>query len=420
MANIKGMEQELLELRENTLNEFKEVDPSGMDSQKLEEWNTRNEKMSELVSKIKEAKKFEAEKADMESELEKGKAVEPNAIHADVKEAPRTLGSELLESKAYQAFMKDGQKNISSELKFNPAYEFKTTLTETGYPPAVTRSDLVVPTAVRDPQNVLDLIDTITTDNYQYKYLEESTFTNNTAATAEGSALGENALAFTEKTENIRKIGAFLPVTEELLADVSAVQGYLDSRLRTMVNLAVTDQIMAGGGVAPNLTGILNATGINTFAYGGYSGGLKRIGQIYEAITEIQKDSFLNPDAIIMHPSDWYQVVTEVADTSGTSGAGFTQTQPLFIGAGQFGGAVGQSLWGLPVVLDTTRPAGTAVVGVFGGGQAIHIVARQGMEIAMSDSHDANFTKDIIVMKATVRLGLPIYRASAFCSITGL
>jgi hypothetical protein len=38
----------------------------------------------------------------------------------------------------------------------------------------------------------------------------------------------------------------------------------------------------------------------------------------------------------------------------------------------------------------------------------------------MSDSHDANFTKDIIVMKATVRLGLPIYRASAFCSITGL
>ena len=418
--DIKTMEAELLELRENTLNEFKEVDPSQMDAQKLEEWGNRNEKMSELVSKIKEAKKFEAEKADMEAELEKGKAVEPKAIHSEKVDEPTTLGDELLNSKAYQSFMKDGQKNITSELKFNPRVELKTTLTETGYPPAVTRSDLVVPTATRDPQTVLDLIDTITTDTFQYKYLEESTFTNNSSATAEGSALGENALAFTEKTENIRKIGAFLPVTEELLADVSALQGYLDSRLRTMVNLAVSDQIMAGSGVAPNLTGILNVTGINTFAYGGYSGGLKRIGQIYEAITEIQKDSFLTPDAIIMHPSDWYQVVTEVADTSGTSGAGFTQTQPLFIGAGQFGGAVGQSLWGLPVVLDTTRPAGTAVVGVFGGGQAIHIVARQGMEIAMSDSHDANFTKDIIVMKATVRLGLPVYRPTAFCTITGL
>tara|TARA_R100001126_G_scaffold98053_3_gene71919 strand:- start:1191 stop:2450 length:1260 start_codon:yes stop_codon:yes gene_type:complete len=418
--DIKTMEAELLELRENTLNEFKEVDPSSMDAQKLEEWGNRNEKMSELVAKIKEAKKFEAEKSDMETELEKGKAVEPKAIHSEKVDEPTTLGDELLNSKAYTSFMQDGQKNITSELKFNPRVELKTTLTETGYPPAVTRSDLVVPTATRDPQTVLDLIDTITTDTFQYKYLEESTFTNNSDATAEGSALGENALAFTEKTENIRKIGAFLPVTEELLADVSAVQGYLDSRLRTMVNLAVSDQIMAGSGVAPNLTGILNVSGINTFAYGSYSGALKRIGQIYEAITEIQKDSFLTPDAIIMHPSDWYQVVTEVADTSGTSGAGFTQTQPLFIGAGQFGGAVGQSLWGLPVVLDTTRPAGTAVVGVFGGGQAIHIVARQGMEIAMSDSHDANFTKDIIVMKATVRLGLPVYRPTAFCTITGL
>lgn len=419
MSDIKTMEQELLDLRENTLNEFKEVDPKHMDAQKLEEWEKRNDHMTELSTAIKEAKKaekFANERAEMESVVEKGKAVEPQAIHTEVKDqGPQTLGQALMESKAYNAFMNDGQKNITSELKFNPTFEFKTTLTETGYPPAVTRSDLIVPTALRNPQNVLDLIDTITTDTYQYKYLEETTFTNQSAATAEGGTLGENALAFTEKTENIRKVGSFLPVTEELLADVSAVQGYLDSRLRTMVNLAVTDQIMAGSGVAPNLTGILNATGINTFAFGAYGGNLKRIGQFYEAITEIQKDSFLSPDAIIMHPSDWYQVVTEVNDVTNNG-----SLNPLFIGAGQFGGAVGQSLWGLPVVLDTTRPAGTALVGVFGGGQAIHIVARQGMEIAMSDSHDENFVKDIMVMKATVRLGLPIYRASAFCSITGL
>ena len=156
--------------------------------------------------------------------------------------------------------MDSGQKNISSELKWNPKYEFKTTLTESGYPPAVTRSDLLVPTALRNPNTILDLIDTINTDQFQYKYLEETTFTNNSAPTAEGSALGENALSFTEKTENIRKIGSFLPVTEELLADVSAVQGYLDSRLQTMVQLQVTDQILAGSGSGSNLTGLLNVS----------------------------------------------------------------------------------------------------------------------------------------------------------------
>jgi len=413
--DIKGMEQELLELRENTLKEFSDVDPKHMDAQKLEEWNSRNDRMSELVNDIKAAKKFEGEKAAMEKGVEESQKVESKGIHAEVKEGPQTLGDSLLESKAYNSFMKEGQINISSELKFDPRYEFKTTLTETGYPPAVTRSDLVVPTATRDPQNVLDLIDTITTDSFQYKYLEETTFTNNSAAAAEAAALGENALAFTERTESIRKIGGFLPVTEELLADVSAVQGYLDSRLRTMVNLAVSDQIMAGSGSAPNLTGILNKSGINTFDFSSFAGNLKRIGQFYQAITEIQKDSFLQPDAIIMHPSDWYELVTEVNAVT-TSGS----LNPLFVGAGQFGNGVTQSLWGLPVIADTTRPAGTAVVGVFGGGQACHIVARQGMEVAMSDSHDANFTKDIIVMKATVRLGFPIYRAEAFCSITNL
>ena len=180
-----------------------------------------------------------------------------------------------------------------------------------------------------------------------------------------------------------------------------------------MVNLAVGDQIIAGGGSGANLTGILNVSGINTFDFSSFSGNLKRVGQIYEAITEIQKDSFLSPDAIIMHPSDWYQTVTEVNAVT-TSGS----LNPLFVGAGQFGGAVGQTMWGLPVVLDTTRPAGTPIVGVFGGGQACHIVARQGMEVAMSDSHDENFVKDIMVMKATVRLGFPVYRPTAFCTIT--
>tara|TARA_R110002020_G_scaffold130045_2_gene291071 strand:+ start:3421 stop:4692 length:1272 start_codon:yes stop_codon:yes gene_type:complete len=423
MSKLETLKKELQELRENTMSEFKEMESTDFTSEKKEEWAKRNEKMSELNGQIKSAVKIENERKEIEAGLEAGKAVEPKAIHTEPKaeEAPvQSLGKQFMNSQAHEAFVKNGQKNISSELKWNPQVELKTTLTETGYPPAVTRSPLVVPTATLNPLQIPDLIDTITTDNYQYKYLEETTFTNNSTAKAEGSALGENALAFTERTESIRKIGSFLPVTEELLNDVSAVEGYLDSRLQTMVRLAVSDQMVGGSGVAPNLTGILNKGGINSFAFGAYGGGLKRIGQIYEAITEIRKDSFLEPDAIIMHPEDWYQVVTEVADTSGTSGAGFTQTTPLFVGAGQFGGGVGQTLWGLPVVLSTEVGAGTAIVGVFGGGQAIHIVARQGMEVAMSDSHDDNFVKDIVVLKATVRMGMPIYRASAFCKITGL
>ena len=37
-------------------------------------------------------------------------------------------------------------------------------------------------------------------------------------------------------------------MTEELLADVSAAQGYIDSRLRFMVRQTISDQILGGSG----------------------------------------------------------------------------------------------------------------------------------------------------------------------------
>ena len=415
MANLIDLKKELQDLRESTMSEFSALESTGFDAEKKGEWDKRNERMSELVTSIKEATKIETEKKELEEAIEAGKVVEPKGIHFEKaeSEAPLTLGGQFLESNAYKAFAENGQKNITSELKFNVGYKADTT---TGtMPPSVIRSPRIQESAQRDPFALPNLIDTITTDQTSYKYLEETTFTNAGGPIAEGGTYAEDTLAFTERTEVIRKIGSFIPMTDELLADVPAAQGYIDSRLQFMVNSNIQDQILGGSGAGNNLTGFLNKTGINTFNYANYTPatGLKRIGQVLEAITEIQKDSFLNPDAILMHPSDWYQVITETSAVT-TSGS----HNPLFVGAGDFGSSVAATLWGLPVVPTTQLSAGTALVGVFGGGQACHLVARQGMEVSMSDSHDANFVKDIVVMKASVRIGLPIYRASAFCSIT--
>ena len=243
--------------------------------------------------------------------------------------------------------------------------------------------------------------------------MEETTFTNNAAEVAEGSAFGESALAFTEQTENIRKIGVSIPVTEELLADVSAVQGYLDSRLRTMLQLRIDDVLIGGSGSGVNIRGILNKSGINTFDYSSYSGNLKRIGQIYQAITEIRKDAFVEPDAIVMHPSDWNDVVTEVNAVT-TSGA----LNPLFVGAGMFNGQPTSSMWvfllflQLQHLLELLSLETSVVV------NPLILCLDKVWKSHLSDSHDDFFTKDKVMMKASLRMGFPIYRASAFCSIT--
>ena len=55
MSKLVELKKELQELRENTLNEFKDVETTDFDSEKKEEWAKRNERMSELVDSIKEA-----------------------------------------------------------------------------------------------------------------------------------------------------------------------------------------------------------------------------------------------------------------------------------------------------------------------------------------------------------------------------
>ena len=200
MSKLVELKKELQELRENTLNEFKDVDTTDFDSDKKEEWAKRNERMAELVDSIKEAQQIEKEKKEIEAEVEAGKKVEPKAIHSEKVETEeyKTLGQSFLESDAYKSYRDTGIKNVKSELKWDPRVETKTTVTETSWPPAVVRSPRIQESAQLDPYVIPALIDTITTDQYQYKYLEETTYTNNAAPAAEGSALGESALAFTE------------------------------------------------------------------------------------------------------------------------------------------------------------------------------------------------------------------------------
>jgi HK97 family phage major capsid protein len=409
----------LQELRENLAKFAGEKDFSDFTPEDKTTWAQMNEEAKTLADEVREQQIFEKDMKANEEAIQTGKTVASLPIHEEQKEMPKGLGDQVRESRAYKSFMEDGQLNISSEVKYNPLLESKTLLTETGYPPSVVRSDLIVPTPLRNPNSVIDLFSVIPTDTYQYKYLEETTFTNNSAEVAEAGAFGESAIAFTENTENIRKFGVSIPVTEELLSDVASVNGYLDSRLKTMLQLRLDSELINGDGSAPNIRGILNKSGINTFDFSSYAGNLGRIGQLYQAITEIRKDAFMEADAILMHPSDWNDVVTTVtSDFAGTSSAGYAGKDPLFVGAGMFGNGVNPSIWGVKVVPTTAITAGTVLVGTFGGGLASHIITREGMEVAMSDSHDDFFTKDKVMMKASMRLGFAIYRATAFCSIT--
>ena len=369
----------------------------------------------ELATSLDELKIEESKAANEKAMEVDGDAVNELPIAEPQSAGIKTIGEQFTDTDAYKSYLSNGVKGVDSQA------EFKTTLNTTGYPPESLRAPGILETALRDPNAVIGLFDQITTNQNAYVYLEETTFTNNAGEIAESgdiSSANESALAFTERTESIRKIATFLPVTDELLADVSGIQGYVNSRLTTMMRLRMDNQLLNGDGSAPNLTGVLNKSGINTFDYSSYSGELNRLGQVYQAITEIRKDAFVEPDSIVMHPSDWYQIVTSVTDQAGTTSAGLASKNPLIVAAGGFGGDVAARLWGLTVVPSTAIAEGTALVGKFGGGDAAQIVMRQGVDLAVSDSHSDFFAKNQLAIRLTMRMGFVIYRPTAFCSIT--
>lgn len=419
MSKVSELKEQIVKSREELKNIFEGADENGKyTADQKESIAKANADLADMVEdlKIEESKAANAKALEVENAPVNEMPVPP----VDEPKGFKTMGEQLVDSDAYKAYKEQGVKGIDSKGDFSP-YEYKTTLNTTGYPPESLRTPGILETALRDPDSVIGLFDQIETNQNAYVYLEETTFTNNAGAVAEAadiSTSNEGALAFTERTESIRKMATFLPVTDELLADVAGVQGYVNSRLSTMMKLNMDNQLINGNGTAPNLTGVLNKSGINTFDYSSYSGELGRLGQIYQAITEIRKDVFTEADSIVMHPSDWYQIVTAVNDFAGTSSAGYAAKNPLFVVAGGFGADAAPRIWGLKVVPSTVIAEGTALVGKFGGGEAAHVVMRQGVDLAVSDSHSDFFAKNQLAIRLTMRLGFPIYRAESFCSIT--
>ena len=409
MSEVAKLKEQIAKSREELKAAFDSQEDGKYTAEAKEKIKGYNDELAGLVDDLKiEEARVKNEKA-LEVDNEPVNSI-PNAMPEQ--KGPQSIGEQFANSDAYKAYTESGVKGVDSHA------EFKTTLNTTGYPPESLRAPGILETALRNPDSVIGLFDQINTTQNAYVYLEETTFTNNAGAVAEStdiSSANEGALAFTEKTESIRKMATFLPVTDELLADVAGIQGYVNSRLSTMMKLNLDNQLINGDGSAPNLTGVLNKSGINTFAFGSYSGKLRKIGQIYQAITEIRKDAFVEPDSIVMHPSDWYDIVTEETSVE-TSGS----RNPLFVVAGGFGADVAPRIWGLKVVPSTVIAEGTMLVGKFGGGDAAQVIMREGVDLAVSDSHSDFFAKNQLAIRLTMRLGFAIYRPTAFCTITAM
>lgn len=403
--NLNAKQAELAAIFEKAKTSVDGQDRYDLTPVQLEDVKARNAELNDLGKQLEDAKAIDDiyqrnSKAIRDgnrpaSQLPLGGDPNTNRPRQPVK----SLGEMFVESEVYKN--RRGSKKFTVEL---PDFDFMQakTLMETGagYAPESVRTGRIVEYAHRRPV-VADLIPQTPTEQAAVLYMEETTSTNAAATRSEGGSAGESALAYTERSETIREIATFLPVTEIQLEDAPMVRSAIDNRLLAFLDLTEEVQLVTGDGNAPNMTGFLVKSGVQSQA----KGADPTPDAIYKAMTLVRHTGMAEPSAVVMHPNDW-QDIRLLRTTDGI----YIWGSPAEAGP--------ERIWGLPAVITSAETENTALLGDFQ--LYSEIFRRRGANIKVSDSHSDYFIKGKLAIRADKRLTLVIYRAAAFCKVTGI
>jgi HK97 family phage major capsid protein len=368
---------------------------------------------------------YEGREADIKTLLEQHRALkavdgDPFAKVEGVQDAPKEPAAKSLGAQLTDAM---SSKGVKSGDRFSVGIDAKATITEAGggvggvYPQYAPNQPL--PLLFRR-LTISDLLPQGAVSSSSLIYPQETAVTNAAATVAEGATKPASDLTLAQVTEVVRKIATVGKISDEMVNDVPYIQSYVNGRLVLFVQLAEEDQLLNGSGTAPNLRGILNRSGLTAAQAVATD---SRVDAIFKEITKIRAGAFLEPDALVINPTDW-QSIRLSKDSNGQYYGGGPFGFASYGNAGQSGGDTtnlaggSETLWNMRVVVTPAIAQGTALVGAFG--LSAQVLRREGIRVESTNSNEDDFKNNLIAIRVEERLGLAVYRPAGFGTVTGL
>ncbi|MGW6257626.1 phage major capsid protein [Streptomyces sp. NPDC055085] len=408
MAKFPALEDaqgRLDKLRKNTFNVLNEAKDSsgaydmdkitsvpGSKAEKLAWIQAKNSEMAEVKKEVDGYLALADIAGSVQSLAAEAKGAEQGGHEEKGSASLSSVGELFVKSAAFK------QKGDSAHLDVGLKTLFQRSA---GWAPESTRSGLVTLKPMVPAPSVVDHLVTIPVNQAAYKYMEETTYTNNAAEAAEGSTYGEAVLTLTERSQTVEKLAVWLPMTDEQLEDEEGARAYVEARLENMIRQRADLQVLAGDGNTPNLLGTVNKAGIQTRAQGADT----ILDASFKLFTTIRTDGFAEPSVAFLRPTSWQDVaLLKTADG-------------IYIYGNPTQGAP-SVLWGVPVVQTMASPANTMVTGDYASYAFLGI--KRGLDGQVTNSHSTDFINGKQAIRLDMRAVMVHIRPKAFGTLTGL
>lgn len=252
------------------------------------------------------------------------------------------------------------------------------------------------------PVHVRQLIPQGSTASDVVRFVKESGYSNGAAATAEGTTLTQSDFDMTASDANVRKIGTYFRISEEMLADTPQLTSYLSARAPEKLLEVEDTQILSGNGSAPNLSGITtDAAAFDVSASGQFYQSVDSANEFDVLIAALNQLAIANysADTIMLHPTDFHKILL-LKDTTAEyiKKDVYQGLQPQFNG--------------VRVVLNTAITSGTFLVGNFAQGTQLWVRDNVNVEFFREDG--TNVRDGFVTVRVSERVALTNYLPNAF------
>lgn len=386
-----------------------------------EEIKNQLDQIGDLVdSKIEKA--FNAAKDNAKGEVETSLKSEisnlTNAYNEKFEAATKRMDAIEMESKktlsgatrkSFKSAIEEQLKNgsIDAMLKGNSnaaRFEVKADMTMAADYTGVVAGETIVPDFKFDPSrsvHIRTLIPNGSTDAQTIRFPKETGYADNAAATAQGSTLGQSDFDITATSVNVEKIGTYMRLTEEMLADTPQLTSYLSARVPGKVLSAEDNEILNGDGSSPNLDGLFtDGAAFVTSASANFYQSIESANEFDVLIAALDQlaESNYQADTILLNPVDFHKIIL------------LKSTANEYL-KNQIIQGVQPAIMGVPIVINTGVTAGKFLVGNLS--VATQLWIRDGLGIEFSREDSTNFRDGFVTVRAQERVALTNYQPNA-------